>query len=283
MTTSPSTLRAWLDAAWDHHDREPRELSIDLARRAAELPDDDEGAEAVRLARHVMLGHLADAAGLQSFLAALPSGRALDPMRERALWALATLEGRPGPELSDDVRHALLADVALAEIGLGRLASARDRIVGLEHSVAANADEVVRRAYATTCNNLALALRSGARGDAARDGLMIELAELARRAWERAGNWMHVERADYQLAMCHAVIGQGRQALHHAQSCLARCEAEGADAYERFFAHEALLHAHRAAADADSARQQRDRMAVLLEHVSDADQRAFCGATLAGT
>lgn len=283
MTTSPSSLRAWLDTAWDRHDREPQELSIDLAQRAAELPDDDEGAEAVRLARHVMLGHLADAASLQAFLAALPKGRALDPMRERALWALAALEGRPGPSLSDDVRLALLADVAQAEIVLGRLASARGRLVGLEHSVTVNPDEGVRRAYAITCNNLALAMRTGPRGDAERDRLMIELAQLARRAWERAGTWMHVERADYQLAMCHAAIGEGRQAQQHAQACLASCEAEGADAYERFFAHEALVHAHRAAGDAHAARQQRERMAALLEQVSDADQRAFCQATLAGT
>lgn len=282
MNAQPTALRAWLDAAWDRHDREPRALALDLTQRAADLPDDADGAEAVRLARHVMLGHLADAAGLQAFLAAMPGGAALAPMRERALWALATLEGRAGPELPEDVRHALLADVAQAEIELGRLASARARITGLEAHVSAHPDEGVRRAYAITCNNLALALRTGARGDAARDGLMIELAELARRAWARAGTWLHVERADYQLAMCHAAIGQGAQALDHARACLSRCEAEGADAYERFFAHEALVHAHRAANEPAAAQQQRDRMAGLLAQVTDPAQHAFCTATLAG-
>jgi hypothetical protein len=283
MTTHPTTLRAWLDTAWDSHDRQPRALALDLAQRAADLPDDAEGAEAVRLARHVMLGHLADAAGLQAFLATLPGGTALAPMRERALWALATLEGQPGPELPEDVRHALLADVAQAEIEMGRLASARARIASLEARVAAHPDEAVRRAYAITCNNLALALRTGPRGDAARDGLMIELAELARRAWARAGTWLHVERADYQLAMCHAAIGQGAQALDHARACLSRCEAEGADAYEFFFAHEALVHAHRAAADAAAAQRHQDLMARLLEQVADPAQRGYCEATLAGT
>ena len=283
MTPPPTALRAWLDAAWDRHDREPRALVLELAHRAADLPDDAEGAEAVRLARHVMLGHLADAAGLQAFLAVLPGGPALNPMRERALWALATLEGQAGPELPEDVRHALLADVAQAEIGLGRLAQARARIAGLEAGVATHPDEAVRRAYAITCNNLALALRTGPRGDAARDGLMIELAELARRAWARAGTWMHVQRADYQLAMCHAAIGQAAQALEHARACLSRCEAEGAVAYERFFAHEALVHAHRAAADAAAAQRHRDVMAGMLEQVADPARRAYCEATLAGT
>jgi hypothetical protein len=283
MTAQSTALRTWLDAAWDRHDREPRAIALELAQRAADLPDDVDGAEAIRLARHVMLGHLAATACLRDFLAMLPAGTALNPMRDRALWALATLEGHAGPELPEGVRHALLADVAQAEIELGRLAQARARIAGLEAGVAAHPDEGVRRAYAATCNNLALALRTGPRGDAARDSLMIELAELARRAWARAGTWMHVERADYQLAMCHAAIGQGAQALDHARACLARCEAEAADAYERFFAHEALVHAYRAAADAAAAHRHRDLMAGLLTQLTDPGQRAYCEATFRGT
>lgn len=282
MTARPTALRDWLDAAWDRHDRDARALAHELAQRAADLPDDAEGAETVRLARHVMLGHLADAAGLRNFLAALRGGPALHAMRERALWALATLEGQTGPELAEDVRLALLADVAQAEIELGRLASARARITGQEARVATHPDEAVRRAYAITCNNLALALRTGPRGDPARDALMIELAELAHRAWARAGTWLHVERADYQLAMCHAAIGQGAQALRHARACLSRCEAEGADAYECFFAHEALVHAHRAAKDAAGALRHRALMAGLLTQVTEPAQHAFCEATLAG-
>jgi hypothetical protein len=281
MTTSG--LRNWLDRAWDEHADHARRVAGELAAQAAGLPDDDDGAEAVRLARHTLLGHLADPAALRGFLAAVPGGAKLDPMRERAEWVLASFEGRPAAELPQSVRWGLVADVAQAEIESGRLDRARERIFAIEAEAATHTDEGARRAYAATCNNLALALRTGARGDAARDALMLDFAALARRAWQRAGNWMNVERADYQLAMCHAVLGQGAQAQAFAQACLACCEANGADAAERFFAHEAVVHAHSAAGDAVQAAQHRERMAALLDAITDPGMNEWCRQTLART
>lgn len=283
MNATTTELRTWLDAAWDRHDRESRALLTELTARAPALPDDAEGAEAVRLARHVAIGHLGDAAALRAFVARLPAGQEIDKGRAAALWAAATLDGSTPPPLPDALRWGPLADVAAAEIDGGRLAQGRARLLDAEAEATGHADAAVRRAYAVACNNLALALRLGPRGDAARDALMIEIAQLSRRAWAKAGNWMNAERADYQLAMCHAAIGQGEPALRHARECLQVCEANGADAGERFFAHEALVHAHRAAGDAAAAAAQRARMAALLDEVEDEGLRAFCRQTLEQT
>lgn len=275
-------LRTFLDAAWPRHDREAAGLADELHAMAPTLTDDDDGAEAVRLARHTMLGHRADAGALRAFLAALPAGEKLDLHKARAAHALAMLEGRPAEPMPEAVAWGLLGDVAQAEIIRGDLAAARARVLGIEAQAAAHADEGARRAYAATAYNLVNTLRTGPRSPA-HDTLMIEMAELERRAWSRAGTWMHVERADYHLALCHALLGQGAPAMAYAAACRAACEANGADAAERFFAHECSVHAARAAGDAAAAADHRARMVALLAEVDDAGMKAFCEETLAAT
>lgn len=276
-------LRPWLDAAWSRHDTESRALADELHARAATLPDDDDGAEAVRLARHVLLGHLADPGALAALLARLPRGEQLDTQRERAQWAADRVAGRPAGELPASVVCGLIADVALAWLETGRLADAREAVLGLEAAALQDPDTSACRALGATGHNLATGLRTGPRGDAARDALMLDIAHLSRRAWARGGTWMNVERADYDIAMCHAAIGQGALAVAHAQACLARCEAEGADAAERFFAHECNVHAQRAAGDTAWAAAHRSRMQALLAEVTDAEMKAWCEQTLATT
>jgi hypothetical protein len=275
------TLRAWLDQAWNDHAEAPQRVGDELLARVAALPDDADGAEALRLGLHVLLGHRGDAAAVRTMVDGAPAGERLTPMRERAHWALATFEGRAAPALAEGPRWGALGDVVAAEIARGNVERARTLLLSEEPAAAASGDAAARKSFAASANNTASDLRTGPRGDAARDRLMIEAAEIARRAWERAGTWMNVERADYQLAMCHAALGQGAPALEAAHACLGRCEAEGAGPDERFFAHEALLHAHRAAGDAAAVEAERARMQALLAEIGDADLKAWCAETLA--
>lgn len=278
------TLRAWLDGAWNDHPDAPRRVADELLARASALPDDAVGAEAVRLGEHVLLAHLADVPGLEALLAALPPGAAaLVPSVQRARWALATLDGSPAPAIADAPRWRALHSVVMVLVSRGELAAARDRLFADEAAAAAHADPDARKAYAATAHNTASDLRAGPRG-AGRDALMLDAARLERRAWMAAGGtWMNEERADYQLAMCHAVAGLGGEAVVHAQRCLATCEANDADAAERFFAHECNVHACRAAGDPAAAAMHRTRMAALLETIEDAGMKDWCAATLAGT
>jgi hypothetical protein len=269
-------LRPWLDQAWNDHADAPQRVADELLARAAALPDDADGAEALRFGLHVLLGHLDDAAAVRRLMAAAPAGERLTPAADRARWALATLDGDAAPALPDAARWGALRDVVIALVQRGDVARARSLLFAEEDAAAAAADDAARKAYASSANNVAADLRAGPRDGGARDALMLEAAALARRAWEHAGTWVHVERADHQLAMCHAAVNQGTEAMRHARACLDRCEAEGADAAERFFAHEALVHAHRAAAA-----EQRARMAALLEEIDDAGMRSWCADTLA--
>jgi hypothetical protein len=110
---------------------------------------------------------------------------------------------------------------------------------------------------------------------------MMDAAQQARGAWARAGTWLNEERADYLLARCAAAVGDTAAALAHARSCLAICEANAADAFERFFAHEALGLALRAAGDADAADRARARMGLLIDDIAEAGLRAHAQASLA--
>ncbi|BAL97973.1 hypothetical protein [Rubrivivax gelatinosus] len=273
-------LRDWLEVAWNRHDTAPYELTLELVARASTLPDDDDGADAVRLARHTALGHLGRTDLLHTFVAALPAGAKLDAARSRAQWALAQVEGRQAEPLPEVAAWALLGDVVQAELRRGRHDAPRVRLLPLETRAANHPDPAARQAYAATAHNVAQALRLGPR-EPALDALMIEMAELERRAWERAGTWMHVERADYHLALCHAALGHGAQAQAHAAACIAACEAHGAEASERFFAHECAVHAAHAAGDREELARHREAMLALLAEVQDAEMRAFCEKTLA--
>lgn len=286
-TEEATSLRTWLDAAHERHPQAPQDVADGLLRRAAQLPADEEGAEAVRLAEHVMLAHLADVAALQAFLAALPAAEALQPARDRAAWALSALGQAPAPR--DAVPQAsqwrAWQNVLLLRVAQGHGAEAAARLRAEAPRALVHAEAEARQAFAACANNLAQELRLALDHEqpaprAERVALMLEAAALARQAWAVAGTWLHVERAEYQLALCHAVAGQGEAAVRHAQACLAICEAEGADATERFFAHEAAVHAQVAAANAAAAAHHRERMQTLLGDIADEGLQAWCRQTL---
>jgi hypothetical protein len=283
-----SDLRHFIDQAHETHAQQPRAVADALQDHAAALPADDDGAEAVRLAEHVMLGHLGDAGALQQFLRALQlpptaPGDAWTTALQRARWAHACLTGGADsvPVPADGPRWRAQQNVVLAHALAGRTAEASALLRQDEATAATHADADARRAYAACANNVALELREGPRGDAARDALMLEAAALSRRAWQAAGTWLHMQRADYQLARCHAVLAQAAPALASARACLGACRDHDAPAEEHFFAHEALWHAHQAAGEAGPAAEALARMRALLDGIADPDMRRWCVQTLA--
>lgn len=286
-TALPATLRNWLDQAQSQHADQPLAVATDLTARAARLPADADGAEAIRLAEHVWLAHAGDTAGLQAFVDALPAALGHDastaPSVQRAHLALAWLAGQPVSAQPDATRWRVLQNVVLAMASQGRAAEALGLLQADEGAALAHGATEAGKAFAATANNVASHLQDDTRGDAARDHLMLQAAAIARRAWASAGGWMQVERADYRLALCHAAAGQGAEAVEHAQRCLAACVAAGdqADAMEHFFAHEALVRAQHAAGDAAAAAAAQQRMQVLLADIPEADGlRAWCADVL---
>ena len=276
-------LAAWLPQAWNDHAKQPQQVLDALAARWPDLPDAPEGAQALRLAEHVALAHLPQPQGAQTLRALLqtvPPHDQLAPAAAASRWALAALDGTESPPAADADRWRALQNLVLALAAQHRHEEA-SRWLLADEARAATAAPPTARAYAASANNVAQGLRLGPRGSAAADALMLQAAALSRRAWAAAGTWLEVERADYQLAMCHAAVGEGTQAQAHAATCIAACEAHAAAADERFFAHECAVHAARAAGDEAGAAAHRERMLTLLAQVEDAGTRQWCEETLA--
>jgi hypothetical protein len=284
-------LAAFVAEAWNVHAERPRDVADGLSARAAAVRSDAAGADAIRLAEHVWLSHLLDEAGLQAFLhsAAPPEPRGdAGAAWQRALWALGTLAQQPPsalPELPPAARWRAMQNVWTPTMLRGHAAQVRTALKAELPLALAHADAAARRALAATCNNLAVELRTGRRGNAELDALMLEIARAARELWGSAGTWVHAERAEYQLARCHAVLGQGTAALRHAQACLdcidANANAPEADAFERFFAHEALAWAQHAAGDAGAAAEQRALMAARHAQIANAELHAWAAQAVA--
>ncbi len=297
-TTSPSAappladipdLATFVARAWDLHAQQPAAVVAGLRARAPQLPADDDGAGAVGLAEHVWLAHLGDPAGLDGWLDALPaawaSGGAAGDALRRARWAASAAGGGQAAAdspLSDALRWRALQNVWAVWSRRGRAAAAKVQLEAEWPAALAHPDAAATRALAATCNNTAVELRSGTRGDAERDALMLAAARASARLWTAVGTWVHAERAEYQLARCHAVLGDGAQALVHARACQAAVEAHAddpqADAFERFYVHEALAWSHLAAGDRAAAAGECDRMQMLLAQVADPELRAWAAA-----
>ncbi len=290
-------LAAFVNDAWERHAREPQAVTDALMARAGSLGADEAGAQALMLAEHVWLAHRHDLAGLQAFVQALTATPALSPACAAALprmrWVLARAQAQthgpaaqpalPDPGTAERWRG--LQNLWALAVARGLAASALAELQAQLPLARAHDDAATRRALAGTCNNLAVELREGARGDAAVDELMLALAMASLELWGGAGTWLHTERAHYQLARCHAVLGDGPAALAHAAQCLALLDAHAdapeADAFERFFAHECLAWAHRAAGDGAAVVAQHAQMATLLAQVADPGLADWCVQALA--
>ena len=297
----PAALQAQLADAEARHASAPAEVAAWLLAYAASLPADADGARALRLAEHVALAHLGEPAALAAVLAALPAAQQhAEPWAaalQRAHWVLAMVQPSAGaalpPAPADLPRWRALQNIVQALAAQGRCAEAAVLLAADEAAAATLGRAPAAVAYASSADNIAVELQTGGRPvgaardvrrDAARDALMLQAAAIARRAWGHAGTWLHAERAEYRLALCHAVAGQGEQAVQHAQLCLAACQAAGseADAVEHFFAHEAMARAQRAAGALAEAAAARARMAALLPAIAEADGlRAWCADALA--
>jgi hypothetical protein len=292
MNDTPTSLNTVIDAALALHPHDVAAATERLEAGYALVPGAPEHAEMfVRTVEHVLLGHAADAdryAAALDRLQPLVAGHAAAQTavaRGRLAITLLADAGAAGPSSlppAETVRAHYNAALAHTRRGAWREAQALVRQAG--DLAEASGDPGAQRALAALTNNVAgdvrFYFRPEHRADTDRVHTMLDAARRARAAWERAGGWMEVERADYQLALCHAAAGQGAEAVAHAQACLQRCEANRADAYELFFAHEALVRAHGSADQPGEAGRLRARMAELLAQVSDPDAHAFAADTL---
>jgi hypothetical protein len=272
-----SQLEDLTQQALEIHPEQPAEAAA-LLREAAGVLDEGDAAQRdawLRAAEHILLGHLADGEGLAALLPP-------DAARGRAAIALAAGRSPDWQDLAlaDQIRahyNAALARTRRRDFaGQGALLRAAQALAEAQGD-----DAAAQQAWAAVANNVAADLRYYFKpGDGEAAAAMLEAAQLARSAWQRAGGWLQIERADWQLAMCAAAAGEGALALQAAQSGLQACEANGADDYEFCFAYQALGLAALAVGDLPEARRSRERMAQRVALVT-ADFRDYAERCLA--
>jgi hypothetical protein len=101
------------------------------------------------------------------------------------------------------------------------------------------------------------------------DAAMIACAEASLWHWRRVGAPTQWAIGEWQCSRVRAVLGQGDEALAHAQRCLAIAEADRVDDFVPASAHEALSRAYAVLGDLDAARDERNtayRLALDLDN-----------------
>jgi hypothetical protein len=148
---------------------------------------------------------------------------------------------------------------------------------------AANSDlpatDPMNRALAVSGHNLAAALEEKAVLNDDEIKLMLMASKASRVHWERAGTWLQVERAEYQLATTFLKAGELVQAEFHARECGRIVVENDAPALERFFAFEALARVMRAAQNEAAFELASEQARAAFEGLDDGD-KAWCQATL---
>jgi tetratricopeptide (TPR) repeat protein len=284
----PSALQRITEEALEMHTAAPRDAAAKLTEGWAHLEDSPEDVEAFsRALEHVLLGHLADRLAFGDALRRLEASpsEVAQAAGARGRLALKLFE-HPGAvhpgEVPPDEQVRAHYNAALAHTRPGRWDMVRQ--LADRAASAVSADPKTLRAYAAVANNIAADIRfhfqPEHRTDPQRVRTMIDAAERARQAWGQVGGWLEIERAEYQLALCHAAAGQGEEAVQHARECLALCEANHADDFERFFAYEALATAHHAAGQIPEAHDAWQRMSAMMSGIRETEACQMAEGTL---
>lgn len=280
----------FLGQAWDEHAADAAGVAERIAATGIGLvADETQLAALAQLAHHVHGEHLGRWAEGRVLLQGLrehpacsaggPAAAAIARLQASLALCEGSADGRAAMPASERIRVNALAAANLAERDTARASALFAEALAEADRAALDAADPANRALAVTGNNLACTLEEKAARTPAERELMIAAAQAARRYWALAGGWLETERAEYRLAMSWLQAGDPARALQHAEACLAIVAAHGGPALERFFGHEALALAeraagHAAAGDAAVALAQADFAAL------DTGDQAWCRATL---
>ncbi|MBI4865620.1 MAG: hypothetical protein HY816_01590 [Candidatus Wallbacteria bacterium] len=281
---------------WENHDKDPGGV-FERARAGIELLEEAGQVPALaKLLFHVGAEHLGKPRETLLALKALQHRKLCGPTSQESVALARTIaachlcfddSGAAGAALSAagatgssdrGIVHTLAAGVLAAR---GDAASAKDH---LDHAVLlserGDTPADLARAIASTANNIAASLEEVPGLDTDSRALLHEAAKLARRFWELAGNWTHVERAEYRLSSACCKLGMADDAVRHAEECLAICVKNEADAAETFFAQEIRARAHTLAGNRQEAVNSFESARELVGQITDPGMRSWCEETL---
>jgi hypothetical protein len=107
------------------------------------------------------------------------------------------------------------------------------------------------------------------------DDKMVHAAHASRFHWGEIGTPLEFERGDWQISRVYSVLGRPEAALHHAQRCLAICEANDIGDFDIAFAYEAMARAYAVAGNAAKSKAYIALGERASEQIEDKDNRAY--------
>lgn len=248
------SFKDYLAQAWKQHAADAETVADGFSSGAKLVTSNEELAQLVALATHVMGEHLArwdDGAKLLQDYRQHPQFEVdseTDKAITRSTAALAIGRGA-NPSLaafgqSDQVRVLAVAAAALCNHDVARAISLLQQALqraeqGLESK------DPAHRALAVTGNNLAATLEERQARSAEETDLMILAAQTGRKYWELAGTWYEVAFAEYRLAMTFIQLGDRTRALLHARNCVQLLSENSASAEDLAYGQEAVAMAEK--------------------------------------
>jgi hypothetical protein len=277
-------------SAWDDHATDPRAVALRLRERGVSLINSEaQLVQLMNLAHHLHGAHLNEASAGKAVFAELMASAFFSTDGEsgdmaRRCVASLSLTAQDGFSVADltvsnQIRVQAMAGANLADTdparGMRLLQAALDQAA---HSGLPSTD-AMNRALAVSGHNLAAALEEKPvlTGDEIK--LMLMASHASRVYWERAGTWLQVERAEYQLATTHLKADDVAQAEFHARESGRIVAENDGPALEQFFAFEALARVMRAAQNDAAYRGACEHAKVAFDGLDDGE-KAWCAGAL---
>ncbi|HEX4923205.1 MAG TPA: hypothetical protein VFV50_03935 [Bdellovibrionales bacterium] len=249
------SFSTYLSQAWEQHALETENVAQNLMSGVQLIENSEQITQMAQLIAHVLGEHMGEwEKGIETLQVLkkhqfVVKGSEEEGAIDRSITALQLASGRAENlrrfSSSDQVRILALAASALAERDPGGAQGHFQRALEIARG-GFEKEDPANRALAVTGNNIAASLGEKSSLSSHELELMILAAQTARKFWEIAGTWIHVERAEYRLAMSFLKSGDVRQALIHAQNCLKIIEQNQGEPLEAYFGYEALALAERA-------------------------------------
>jgi tetratricopeptide (TPR) repeat protein len=285
-----SAFDAFLETAWNDHGADAPAVAERLAQSLDVIVAAEQVPSYARIVTHVYGEHLAryaDGVALLERLRTVPAWDGSEAATGAVARGIAVLRYCSG---DTSVLAALAVDDRIVVLATASSAFAEQKAYKRAIETYAEALALARdgvpdgspalRALAVGGNNLAAALEEKPDRDALETRGMLTAAQGGLDYWRRAGTWLEEERAELRLSSSRRSAGDYDGAVHHAQRCLALCQAQDAPAIEHFFGAAALALAQRSAGLADEFDASR-RIARQWHERVDVAERTWCDTTLA--
>lgn len=141
--------------------------------------------------------------------------------------------------------------------------------------------EELDRALGAWCFNRTWELMDKPDRSAEEDEEMLMTTFASGYHWSRVGTPVNFGRSEWQIARVYVLLGNAREALHHARRCLEITEGAGLGDFDLAFAYEGMARALALSGQREEARAFAERAAAAGEEIREDDDRQIFMADLA--